>query len=95
MIYYRGKYMADNSTAIQAYTDDGEPYATCTVCLAEYGMTPPSEDYVFVPTYKLFGFYEQFKKDLVESEIQPVQIGFGQGLMVKMKPNWKELTEEM
>ena len=95
MKYYRGKYVADNSTAIEAYTDDGEPWAVCTVCLADYGMKTPSEDFIFVPTYKLFNFYEQFKKDLIEEVVMPVRFGYGEGVLAKLKPNWKELTEEM
>ena len=95
MVYYRGKYTADNSTAIQAYTNDGEPWATCTVCLVDYGMTPPDENHIFIPKYKLFKFYDQFVEDLVDEVLYPVPIGYGEGVFARLKPNWKELTIPM
>ena len=94
MKYVRDKYLADNSTAIFALTDYGEPYATCTVCLKGYGITPPSEDCVFVPTYKLGDFYEEFKEALIEEEISAIPIGYGEGVFARLKENWKEITEE-
>ena len=38
MIYQRAKYFADNGTAIMALTDEREPYAAVSICLADYGL---------------------------------------------------------
>jgi len=92
--YRRSRYTADDTTAIMAY-EDGVPYCTCSVNLSEYGMYPPEEDYIFVPTYNMFSFYEKFKNDLVEEEICQVPIGFGFGMLVRLKENWKEIAKEL
>ncbi len=31
----------DGSPAIQLFTEDGSPLATATICLVDYGLTPP------------------------------------------------------
>lgn len=45
-----GGYAEDDSLAISAFSMRGEPLATCTVCLAEYGDTP-MPGYVFIKDY--------------------------------------------
>ena len=96
-VYYRAKYCADNSTAIQMVSETEGPWATISVCLVEYGLTPPDENHIYVPAYKLDEFtLEQIKKDIIdEIIIDNVPIGYGTGWLVRLKPNWKEITEEM
>lgn len=95
MKYYRGKYVADKSTAITCTTDDGEPYATLSICLADYGMTPLSENQIFVPTYKMCDEdYEMFKRDLFKRELMEVQFGYGKGMLVELRDDWKEICHE-
>lgn len=40
----------DGSIALQLYTFDGEPLATATVCLSEYGCIPP-EGHAYIKNY--------------------------------------------
>ena len=95
-IYKRSEYVADGSTAIMAYDEDGFPYGDVTVCLVEYGMVPPNENYIFVPKYKITNeFYKVLSRDLFKEVISEIPIGFGKGELVKLKDNWKELCEVM
>lgn len=93
--YVRGKYH-DGTTAIKAYDKkDGFPYCSVTVNLGYYGMTPEEKNHVFIPTYKLpEEALETIKRDLVKSVIRTVPIGYGEGIEVELKDNWKEICPE-
>ena len=95
--YFKGKY-CDGTTAIQACNaETGELYATVSVNLGGYGMKPQNENCIFIPTYK-FEFSDEFvqkiKDDLVKKVIRKVPIGFGEGIEVELKDNWKEFCED-
>lgn len=45
-----GRYQADGAVAIRLVSPEGEPLATATVCLVEYGFTPPAA-YVVIKNY--------------------------------------------
>ena len=50
MRYEVGKYTY-GGTCVRAITNDGEPYATCSVNLVDYGLVP-KDDMIIVPTYQ-------------------------------------------
>lgn len=95
LYYKKGVYEADNSTAIQTFTENEEfgflePYGNATVCLAGYGMTPP-EGYIFIPVYKMtWFFYQQVVKDIVEEVVMSVKAGYGDAVLAKLKPHWED-----
>ena len=94
LYYAKSEYLADGSMAIMAYEKDEEydylePYGDVTVCLAGYGMTP-KEGCIYMPTYKMTkSFVNKVIDDIVEEVIGDVRIGYGEGLYVKLKPNWE------
>ena len=96
MIYLRTKYAADNSTAIKALTDEREPYATVSVCLAGYGVSLP-ENQIVIDHNLLYSseFMEKLKEDLIKKEIMGIDFGFARSLIVELKDNWKEICEEV
>lgn len=87
---------ADGTTAIQAVTADGEPWATMSINLGGYGMFPQSENHIFVPTYKLDSdTFEAFKSALVKKVVNDnVPIGYASGMEVELVDNWKEICED-
>ena len=91
LYYEAGEYVADGSTAIMTYsvTEYGlEPYGHVTVCLVEYGITPMN-GYVVMPTYKMSDdFVKQIMNDIVEEPVAEIPIGYGSGLLVRLKKNW-------
>lgn len=96
LVFCKGKY-ADGTTAIQAVTEEGEVWATMSVNLGGYGMSPRDENHIFVPTYKLDpDTFEVFKKTLVAEVVNPVvPIGFATGFEVRLVDNWKDLCEDL
>ena len=96
MKYYRSRYKADGSTAIICNTEYGTPYATVSICLVDYDRKPPTEKHIFIPKYKFTdGNYTMFKRDLVKAEVKTVQIGFGEGVLVELRDDWKEFCEPL
>ena len=96
LVYYRSQYQ-DGTTAIVAVEEaTGEDYATVSVNLGGYGMQPQNENCIFIPTYKFSGeALDTFKNDLVKRVIRQVPIGFGEGIEVELKDNWKDICKEM
>ncbi len=96
LIYAKDRYVADGSLAIQSYVnEDGwfEPYGPVTVCLAGYGLKP-AEGCVYMPTYKMMpDFVNQVIDDIVYEVLGVVQIGYGEGLYVKLKEGWENNVE--
>ena len=92
MRYVTEKYVA-GGTAIQAFTDDDEPYATCSICLAEYGFVPKDNEIV-VPVYKLVGgAAEKIIADLADEVLGTVTFGpYGaEGRLIRLKKEyWPE-----
>ena len=83
---YIGSVIAEGS-------DKGMPYGDFTVCLPD---VPLNENEVIVPKYKLYGeAYVRFKEALVEEELYDVKHSFATSRVVRLKPNWKELTTEL
>ena len=96
MIYQRAKYFADNGTAIMALTDEREPYATVSICLADYGVKLPENQIVI--NHDLMNdpvFLTKIKADLVKKEVMTVSFGFASSIVVELKDNWKEICEEV
>ena len=85
-MFYRieGEYV-DGSLCVQAYEDD-EPYATCSVCLVDYGITP-QKGQIIVPTYKLMGEGERIVSDLADEVIKTVHFGpfNAEGTLIRLK----------
>lgn len=94
--YFKGKYQ-NGTTAIQAVVaETGEPYATVSVNLEGYGMQPKDENHIFVPTYNFSKeFIGTLMEDLFKNVVRVVPIGFGQGLEVELKDNWKEICQDL
>ena len=95
LYYSKDEYVADNSLAIQTYAVDEDfgflaPYGMATVCLVEYGLKP-EDGTIFMPTYKMTpDFIETVLNDIVDEVIGEVQIGYGKGLHVRLKPDWEQ-----
>lgn len=90
-----GQY-ADGSLCVEAYeynAEDGyyEPYAECSVCLAEYGFTP-DPDQIVIPVYKTFGFEEQIIADLAEEVVGEITFGpfDAAGLVIRLRDTFLE-----
>ena len=95
MQWFRSKYVFDDTDAIYCTDDNGTPEAVLTVNLSEYGFTPP-KDCVVVQTHKVSDeLYELFKKELVETEIRKIPYGYCEGMLVKLKNNWKTLCRKV
>lgn len=97
LVYYKGKYQADGTTAIVAVEEStGEEYATVSVNLGEYGMKPQSENHIFIPSYKFSKeALDTFVSDLGKKVVREVPIGFGKGIELELKDNWKEICQDM
>lgn len=97
LIYYRSRYEADGSTAIIAVEEStGEQYATVSVCLVDQGDKPQNENCIFIPAYNFSkAALDTFMTDLVKRVIRTIQIGFGTGLEVELKDNWKEICKDV
>lgn len=97
LVYYKGKYQADGTTAIIAVEEStGEQYATVSVNLSGYGMKPQSENHIFIPSYNFTKeALDTFILDLGKNVVREVQIGFGKGIELELKDNWKEICQDM
>lgn len=96
MIYQRARYNADNGTAIMALTDNREPYAHISVCLADYGVSLPENQIVI--NHVLLNspdFMEKIRQDLIKKEVMSINFGFSESIIVELKDNWKEICEEV
>lgn len=95
MRYYRSKYEEDQSTAIRCVTEEGEPYGVVSICMAGYGIVPKSENEIVVPKYKFSAEeYQRLKEDLFKREIKPVKVGYGLGVLVELREDWKDICVE-
>lgn len=100
-MYYRvSRYCFDNSTAIRAFNDMGEPECSVTINLSDYGLKPENDDHIFIPYYKISEYsmelMNQIITDLVGEVKQEVFIGYKHSckcLYVKLKDNWKDICE--
>lgn len=92
-IYYKDKYAEDGTTAIVAVEKStGEHYANVSVNLSVYGMKPQSENHIFIPLYKFTkNALDTFISDIGKKVVREVPIGFGQGIELELKDNWKEI----
>ena len=92
LTYGRSIYVADGSTYIGAFTEDGAPWCDVSVCLVDYGMKPADENCIFVPAYKMDPeTLEILERDLFAEVLnKEIPIGFGTGWLAKLKDNWKE-----
>jgi hypothetical protein len=93
MLYYeKSEYVVDGTLAINTWTDeDGylEPYGDVTVNLSAYGMTPPPGT-IFMPKYKMpQDYFDNVCEDIVDNIIKEIPIGYGTGVMAKLKPDWE------
>jgi len=71
----------------------GEPWADITVCLPGFVL---GENEVIIPTYNLDkDTYKVVKKNLIEAEIRDIHHGYATSKLVRLKPNWKDLVEEL
>lgn len=90
MKYVTEKYVY-GGTSVMAYTDDGEPYAHCSVCLAGYGLVLP-EDHIIVPAYELT---EDAKKVILDDLADEIcgTVTFGpynaEGILIRLKPEYR------
>lgn len=50
-------------TAIQAFTDEGEPWCSVSVNLSDYGLVPQDGDHIYIPLYKLDDIFAQFSTE--------------------------------
>ena len=95
LYYWKDAYVADDSIAIRAFEMDEEygglvPYGNVTVCLAGYGLTPP-DGHIFIPTYNMSpSFYKQVVEDIVDEVVMPIEIGYGDGVLARLKPDWEK-----
>lgn len=100
LYYQKNEYVADGSLAIQTYAMDDDigfivPYGMVTVCLVDYGMTPEAGT-VYMPTYKMTpDFIGTVLVDIVDEIISEVQIGYGRGLHVRLRPDWESRVKMM
>lgn len=97
MKYTRSFYVSNGTTAIEMWSDNGEPWATVTVNLQDYGMIPEDENHIYIPAYKLnVDLVEQITKDLVEEVVCTEYIGYNgdcKVLYARLRPDWKEICE--
>ena len=98
MRYEASYYENDCTTAIKAYSDQGEPWCTVTVNLSAYGIKPEDNNHVYIPAYKLDeSTLNTILSDLVDKVERNIFLGFIQGrtdeckcLYVKLKDGWRE-----
>lgn len=92
MIYYRGKYPA-GGTVIACTYNNGTPYGQLSVCLEGFRVVPP-ENQIVVPIHRIGkSEYEEAKKEIISREIQRIQFGWFEGLLVELKDNWKDIAK--
>lgn len=90
--YYKGKYIA-GGTAIKCVDEEGFPYADCSVCLVDYGFIP-DEDEIVVPTYQMMpNDAQMIISDLAKEVKGTVKFGYAEGVLIKLKDEWKEFED--
>ena len=102
MIYKASNYIFDDTTAIMAFSDIGEPECSVSINLSDYGMIPENNEHIYIPYYKISEFIMDIMNriilDLVEEIKEEVFIGYNNSckcLYVKLKVNWRDLMEEI
>ena len=97
MKYIESKYIFDDTTAIQAFTDEGEPWCSVSVNLSNYGLVPQDGDHIFILLYKLDDKTVQtILNDLVAEVEKEVVIGYNESCKcayVRLKDDWRERCE--
>ena len=100
MRYRCSHYVCDDTVAIIAFSDIGEPECNVTINLSDYGKYPENNEHVFIPEYKIKPYSEevlnQIISDLVEEVKKEVYIGYNNSckcLYVKLKTYWRDLCE--
>lgn len=97
LFYKKARYSVDDTLAITTWWNgDGylEPYGDVTVNVRAYYNFPLDDSLVILPKYKMSEeYYDQIIDDIVERELSTVQIGYGEGVMVKLKENWEQLVK--
>lgn len=95
-LYYKDKYAEGGTTAIVAVEKStGEDYADVSVNLIGYGMKPRNENHIFVPSYNFTKeTLETFISDLGKKVVREIPIGYGQGIELELKDNWKEICQD-
>ena len=92
-MYYETNQYIGGGTAIEAYTEEGEPFAECSVCLASYGFVP-AENQIVVPVYKMSeSTAERIVDDLAKKVIGEVKFGpfDATGLLIELEEEyWPE-----
>lgn len=96
--FVRSTYQATNGIylGLRVADDDpecpGEHWSDVTVCLPELEL---KKNEVVIPVYKLTEeTYQVIKEALVAKEVRKVQHGFATSLIVKLKEDWMEYTQE-
>ena len=90
MFYITSTYRY-GGTAVEAYTDEGEPYATCSINLSDYGIIPEPGQ-IIIPTYQFSEeLNEKFIFDLAEEVIATVPFGpyDAKGVLIRLKPEYQ------
>lgn len=98
MNYRASNYVFDDTTAIMAYSDIGEPECNVSINLSDYGLRPENNEHIYIPAYKIEEYsndvFNQILSDLVEEIKKEVYIGYNNSckcLYVKLKSNWREI----
>ena len=97
MLYYeKSEYVVDGTLAISTWTDEYgylEPYGDVTVNLSAYGRVPEPGT-IFMPTYNMpKSYFDEVCKDIVEEIIEEIPIGYGKGVIARLKPDWEKSVQ--
>lgn len=87
MEFKADKYFNESTMIVSAV--NGEPVEYCTVFLEELDLVPQDRDHVYVPVSRM-EHYQEFKKALVQKEIEKGTTGLIDYVLVKLKPDWRE-----
>lgn len=93
LLFYATTYMSNHSLAIVAETIQGEPYASVSINLEEWGFAP-EEGQIVLNHDLTTEFVQFFCKHFCKEEKTPIRYGFANSYIVNLKPEYiKKITE--
>lgn len=93
LLFYATSYISNGSLAIIAETTTGEPYASVSINLEEWGFTP-EEGQIVLNHDLTTEFVQFFCNHFCKEEKTPIQYGFATSYIVNLKPEYIKKIEE-
>lgn len=86
LLFYATSYISNGSLAIVAETTTGEPYATVSINLEDWGIEPKGGQIVL--NHNLSEDFSNFFRKHFCQEATPIQYGYATSYIVKLKPEY-------